>query len=123
MSTETSTRWWDEEDHDDVTGDWWRTKRVHIVHGRPEVFVTATTDALGHVYVEIDIPVLPTLAPTEARLVRVALDRAINLADRIEREVTNLSAPAPSTSWTPPDTVEPEDIYATGREDGQSMYE
>lgn len=121
MSIETSTPWWDTEDHDDVTGDSWRTKRVHIVHGRPEIFVTATTDALGHVYVVVDVPALPALPPSEARLVRLALDRALLLADRIERQATNLSAP--STSWTPPDTVEPEDIYATGREDGASMYE
>jgi hypothetical protein len=87
MSTETSAPWWDEEDHDDVTGDSWRTKRVHIVHGKPDIFVTATTDALGHVYVVVDVPALPALVPSDARLVRVALDRAINLADRIEREV------------------------------------
>ena len=30
---------------------------------------------------------------------------------------------APPTMWTPPGTVEPEDIYASGREDGSSMYE
>jgi hypothetical protein len=88
MSTDTSTPWWDEENHEDVTGDSWRTKRVHIVHGRPEVFVTATTDHLGHTYVEVDVPVLPALVPSDAHLVRVALDRAINLAERIEREVT-----------------------------------
>ena len=29
----------------------------------------------------------------------------------------------PPTMWTPPGTIEPEDIYAMGREDGQSMYE
>ena len=90
MRTATSTQWWDEENRDEVTGDSWHTKRIHIVHGRPEIFVTATTDHLGHTYVEVDVPVLPALPPSEARLVRVALDRAISLADRIEREVTNL---------------------------------
>ena len=121
MSTDTPTPWWDTEDHDDVTGDRWITKHIHTITGKPDIFVTATTDHLGHTYVVVDVPALPALPPSEARLVRVALDRAIALADRIEREVTNLSAP--STSWTPPDTVEPDDIYAMGREDGQSMYE
>ncbi|MCI1788415.1 MAG: hypothetical protein LKI58_10205 [Actinomyces sp.] len=90
MSTDTPTPWWDTEDHDKATGDTWRVKSVHVVTGRSDIRVVATEDRNGHTYVEIDIPVLPTLAPSDARLVRVALDRAINLADRIEREVTNL---------------------------------
>lgn len=88
MSTETSSQWWDEEDHDDVTGDVWRTKRVHVVHGRAALFVTARTTDLGHQYVEVDVPALPALTLSDARLLRVALDRAIHLVERIEKDVS-----------------------------------
>ena len=120
MSTETSTPWWDEEDHDEVTGDTWRTKRIHVDHRRPDVLITETTDHLGHRYVEVDVPPLPSATLVETRLLRVALDRAIRLADRLTREALNQTTPA--TTWSLP-TVEPTDIYATGREDGRSMYE
>ncbi|WP_312347351.1 hypothetical protein [Actinomyces sp.] len=78
--------WWDADGYvfDAVTGTEWRTRRIPVCPGRSPLVVRAETDEGGHTYVTVDVPVLPELSVVDARRLRVALDRAVRLVERVE---------------------------------------